>query len=282
MWQAESTGDWKDAKAQKERWDKRAERFDKRTHCANNGDAGDKEDYAFKMLERIEVKPEWTVLDIGCGPGTLAIALAEKAGRVTALDISEQMLNRLKTHADTHGLDNIQYVNSSWQDAFTSGKIASHDVVVASRSLVPDDMIAALSSIIAVTRQAAYLTFPIIHLPFDWEVYKVIGRDKKKPAPYIYILNLLFQMGIHANVEILFSKVKMQYSSVEEAVNDLQWRTDPFTPDELVKLREYLERRFAEHKDESVFTHEGKSQWALVWWRKENYRQNEREAVSGT
>ena len=132
------------------------------------------------------------------------------------------------------------------------------------------DMKEALSYIITITGRAAYLTFPIVHLPFDLEVYKAIGRDKKKHPPYIYILNMLFQMGIHANVEILYSKVKVQFPSIEEAMEDLQWRTDPFTPDEKVKLREFLERKFAEQKDSPVFTHEGKSQWALIWWRKEN------------
>jgi 2-polyprenyl-3-methyl-5-hydroxy-6-metoxy-1,4-benzoquinol methylase len=271
MWQAESKSThWKDTKAQKERWDKRADLFDKRTEDTDSGKAMDKDDYISKMLVRVEVKPEWTVLDIGCGPGTLAIALAQKARGVTALDISPRMLKRLKDKADTYGLDNIQYLNSSWQDAFTNGTIASHDVVLASRSLMSDDIQSVLTSIIALAREAAYLTLPVVNLPFDWEVYQAIGRDTHKHAPYIYILNLLYQMGIHANVEILYSKVKMQFSSVEEAVSDLQWRTDPFTPDEKATLVKYLAKRFAEQKDSPVFTHEGRSQWALIWWRKEN------------
>jgi len=148
--------------------------------------------------------------------------------------------------------------------------VDSHDVVIASRSLMSGDMQAALGHIIDITRRAAYLTFPTVHLPFDWEVYKAIGREKKKHPPYIYILNMLFQMGINANAEILYSKVKVQFPSVDEAMDDIQWRTDPFTPNERAKLREFLERKFAEQEDAPVFTHEGKSQWALIWWRKDN------------
>ena len=81
---------------------------------------------------------------------------------------------------------------------------------------------------------------------------------------------MLFQMGIRANVEVLYSEVKVQFLSVEEAMEDIEWRTDPFTLDEKAKLREFLERKFAEQKDAPVLTHEGKSQWALIWWRKEN------------
>ncbi len=271
MWQEESgRSHWKDRMSQKALWDKRADGFDKRINRVKEGEPRDKDDYISKMLDRIEVQPDWTVLDIGCGPGTLAIPLAQKVKNVTGLDISTEMLKRLKENAGRIGLENIQYMNSSWQDALVGRRLDSYDVVVASRSLMSGDMKQALSSIIAVTRQAAYLTFPIVHLPFDWEVYKVIGRDKKKHPPYIYILNMLFQMGVHANVEILYSKVRVQFPSVGEAMEDLQWRTDPFTSDEKIKLREFLEKKFKEQKDPSVLVHEGKSQWALIWWRKES------------
>jgi len=60
----------------------------------------DKDDYISKMLNRIEVKPEWTVLDIGCGPGTLTVPLAKKVKSITALDISSEMLKFLKINAD--------------------------------------------------------------------------------------------------------------------------------------------------------------------------------------
>ena len=210
------------------------------------------------------------VLDIGCGPGTLAIPLAKKSRTVTALDISPEMLKRLKINADKSGLSNIQYLNSSWHDALAGRQVDRHDVVIASRSLISGDMKEAISHINTITRQATYLTFPIVHLPFDWEVYKAIGRSKKKHPPYVFIYNMLSQMGINANVEILYSKVKIQFQSVEESMDNLQWRTDPFTPDEKVKLREFLEMKFDEQKDSPVFTHEGKSQWALIWWRKNN------------
>jgi SAM-dependent methyltransferase len=270
LWQEETKqSHWENTMAQKELWDRRADSFDKRINRVKDGGPRDKDDYISKMLDRIEVKSGWTVLDIGCGPGTLAIPLAKKAKSVTALDISTEMLKRLKMNAEKIGLNNILYLNSSWQDAFTDGKLGSHDVVVASRSLMSGDMKDALSHVNLIARHSVYVTFPIVHLPFDFEVYKAIGRGTKKHPPFIYIYNMLFQMGIQANVEILFSKVKVQFPSVEEAMNDLQWRTDPFTPDEKVKLREFLEKKFEEQKDSPVFTHEGKSQWALLWWRKD-------------
>ena len=41
-----------------------------------------------------------TVLDVGCGSGMYTIRLAREAARVTALDISDEMLNILRKDAE--------------------------------------------------------------------------------------------------------------------------------------------------------------------------------------
>ena len=268
MWQEESDHSPWNKTAPRDHWNKRAESFSAHINRVVEGKENlDKDDYISKMLDRIEVNPEWSVLDIGSGPGTLAIPLAKKAKSVTALDVSSEMLKHLKNNAALSGLTNIGYINSSWQEAFDNKQVAEHDVVVASRSLMSGDMQGAVASIQAIARQAVYLTMPIVHLPFDWEVNKAIGRGGKRHAPYVYFYNLLYQMGIVANVEILRSRVKSQFPSIEAAIADLQWRNEPFTPEETARLREFLKPRFAEQANSGIFTFEGYSRWALIWWR---------------
>jgi SAM-dependent methyltransferase len=269
MWQEESARGHFNKSSPKELWDKRAESFNKGiSQVIDDHESLDKNDYISKMLSRIKVKRNWSVLDIGCGPGTLTIPLAGKVKTVTALDISSEMLKHLKVNARNKGLNNISYINSSWQDAFKSKQVAEHDVVVASRTLMSGDMKEAIFNLNSVALQAIYLTLPIIHLPFDWEVYKAIGRKGKKHAPYVYFYNLLYQMGILANVEILCSRVNVQFPSIEAAIEDLQWRTEPFSPQELIKLKAFLKKKIAENKNSPLIAHEGNSKWALIWWKK--------------
>jgi SAM-dependent methyltransferase len=271
MWQEESNHSPWNKTSPKDLWNKRAEGFNKRiSRVMDSQDELDKDDYISKMLSRIEVKPEWSVLDIGSGPGTLAIPLARKVKSVTALDVSSEMLKYLKDNACKSGITNISYISAYWQEAFSAKKVGEHDVVVASRSLMHGDMKEAISSINSVARQAVYLTLPIIHLPFDWEVYKAIGRSGKKHAPYVYFYNLLYQMGITANVEILRSRVKVQYSDIEKAIDDLQWRTEPFNSAEKIKLEAFLRSMFTDNNGTPVITYEGYSKWALIWWKKED------------
>jgi len=272
MWkEACGSSTWKKLSS-KELWNKRADKFSKRIDRINsNEEKLDKDDYISKMLNHIETSQGNTILDIGCGPGTLAIPLAKKVKSVTGLDISSEMLKHLKENADKSGLSNINYINCSWDDAVVGKDVEHHDIVVASRSLVPIDLKETMTKISSVAREAVYLTFPIVHLPFDWEVYQVIGRGNREHPSYIYIFNTLYQMGIQANVEILNSRIKVKFSTVEEAMDDLQWRTGTFTDAEKVELRNYLEQKFAEQKDSPVFRHEGFSKWVLIWWKvKEN------------
>jgi len=56
------------------------------------------------------------VLDIGCGPGTLALPLARLGARVTAIDISEQMLKLLEKNAAEEGLNIEKTILSGWSD----------------------------------------------------------------------------------------------------------------------------------------------------------------------
>lgn len=254
--------------SKKDYWNKRADKFDKMNHGVTS-DSGkmDNNDYITNMLERIETSSEYTVLDIGCGPGTLAIPLAKKVKSVTGLDISSEMLKHLKNNAKKNGLNNINFINCSWDDAVVNRDVEPHDIVIASRSLMPLDLKETLEKVVSVAKHAVYITLPIVHLPFDCEAYQAIGRDNKKHISYICAFNMLYQMGIQANTEILSSQVKVKFFSIEDAINNLQAKTDPFTDIEKTKLKEFLEQKFSEQGNSPVFEHEGFSKWALIWWR---------------
>jgi SAM-dependent methyltransferase len=56
-----------------------------------------------------------SVLEVGCGPGTLTLGLAKKGVKVTALDLSEAMLTVLRKKADSSGLKGVKTVQKDWE-----------------------------------------------------------------------------------------------------------------------------------------------------------------------
>jgi cyclopropane fatty-acyl-phospholipid synthase-like methyltransferase len=62
----------------------------------------------------LEIDPSWSVLDIGAGPGTLALPLSRRARQVTAVEPSSAMVKRLEMHIAEEGISNIRILPKRW------------------------------------------------------------------------------------------------------------------------------------------------------------------------
>jgi ArsR family transcriptional regulator len=81
----------------------------------------------------LQLAPRARYADLGIGDGLLTLMLAEVAAKVTAVDISSEMLAQLETRAKQKGIANLDYVEGDIEDLPLPD--ASHDVVVASQAL---------------------------------------------------------------------------------------------------------------------------------------------------
>jgi len=67
------------------------------------------------LLDRAGVEEGMAVLDVGCGPGRVAIPAAGRvgsSGRVVALDVQEGMLRRLEERIAELGIGNVEPVHA--------------------------------------------------------------------------------------------------------------------------------------------------------------------------
>ncbi len=86
---------------------------------------------SLKTLEatRPYLKTNQSVLDFGCGPGTLTLQLAKDVATVTGIDISSGMINVANTLANDQCNSNVVFLQTSIFDS--SLKEQSFDVIVA-------------------------------------------------------------------------------------------------------------------------------------------------------
>jgi SAM-dependent methyltransferase len=70
-------------------------------------DAAQWREYADEALRLCPVEATDRVLDLACGPGTLALRLAPRVARVDGVDFSPGMIEELRTRAQADGLSNI-------------------------------------------------------------------------------------------------------------------------------------------------------------------------------
>jgi len=70
---------------------------------------------AAAIIEHLDPRPGMAVLDLGCGPGRLAIPLAGRVGhdgRVVAVDLQAGMLDRVRHKAKAAGAENIELLHA--------------------------------------------------------------------------------------------------------------------------------------------------------------------------
>jgi SAM-dependent methyltransferase len=240
-------------------WDKRASSFDR---------TASETDYAEHFLAIMKPKAHWTVLDMGCGSGALAVPLAKKVSSVIAVDFSGGMLDVVRKRCDAEGIRNITTIHGRWEDDWGKLGIEDCDAAIASRSMVADDQRISILKLNAVARKYVYIVTFVGDGPYDRRLFDVIGRPLKPEPDYIYCYNLLYQMGILAEVTFIEEKRCRIFNSPEEAVASMKWMFDGLTIREEEKLISYFKECPACHADSRSLSYDRVIRWAVIWWGK--------------
>ena len=125
---------------QARRTEKQAADWDKRAPSVNRGVFQGA--YVEGFLARLDTSGCRTLLDVGCGPGTIALSVANRLEHVYGLDYSPGMLDAFAANARARGIGHATPLLRAWQDAWDD--VPPCDIVVASRSTQVPDLEAAL------------------------------------------------------------------------------------------------------------------------------------------
>jgi len=213
-------------------WDKKAVSFAKRTSTSL---------YTEQFMALLAPEPQWSILDAGCGPGTLTLPLAPMVRKVTAFDFSKKMLEILQTKAAEQKLDNISICHAAWEDDWQVLQIPTHDVTLASRSLAVKDLQMALKKLSHHARKKVVITDRVKHGPFDPDAFAAIGRPLNTGPDYMYTINLLYQMGYLPTVSYIHLEESLHYASFSEALDGYTWMFRDLNAGEEKRLKKYVQ-----------------------------------------
>jgi SAM-dependent methyltransferase len=222
--------------------------------------------YIEQFMGLLSLDPAWRVLDVGCAAGTLAIPLASRVRQVTGIDISPAMLDGLRSACLRHGIDNIQAVNASWTDDWEAADITPHEVAIASRSLIVPDLRNAIEKLNSFATRRVYISTPVGNGPLDHAMFRAIGRPCRFGADYIYVYNLLYQMGMQANLNFITYRENKSYSDKEHVFTAMRNRIGELLPQEERALREYIDRSYVRREDRWRRATPLIIRWAAMWW----------------
>ncbi|MDO4723978.1 MAG: class I SAM-dependent methyltransferase [Comamonadaceae bacterium] len=218
--------------------------------------------YTEHFVAAMNLRGAQSLLDVGCGPGTIGLAVAERLQRVIGLDYSSAMLQAMRQQAAARGLRQVQTLQLAWEDDWSA--VPQCDIVVASRSTNVEDIAAALAKLHDKARLRVYLTHLVGGHFTDAALYHAMGRKPPPSAPdYIYLLNILHRMGIHPRLDYICQHNRLaETSDAEDFVRRVAWSAGALEEAEAAALRAWYAQATPEQRAGPPM------RWALISWDK--------------
>ncbi len=237
-----------------EDWNKKAPSMNERVH---------KSIYNEEFLKLINLEEIGTLLDVGCGVGNLSLKLAPKLKKVYSLDYSSKMLELLKKNAKEKNLSNIYTINTSWYDSWDN--IPKADLVIASRSMEVKDMKEALLKLNEKANKKVVVSYKKGGSFVNEEILKALNKEIISKPDYIYVVNILYSLGINASVNFIKSEARNSiYSSKGKFIQSIIWSIGGLTNDEVKGLENYYNSLDISKKNKDYV------EWAVISWDKKD------------
>jgi SAM-dependent methyltransferase len=216
--------------------------------------------YVEGFVARLDLADCATLLDVGCGPGTIGLTVAPRLAHVYGMDYSAGMLEAFVGNARARGIANATPILRAWEQDWSDVPVC--DVLVASRSTHVADLEAALVKLDAHARRRVYVTQLAGGRFLEPGICEALGRPDDARPDYIYTVNILRQHGIHPTLDYIEGDNRLRSCvDFEDFLRRVVWSLGELTPDEQKQLRAYYER----HRDRIGQT---PMRWALVSWEK--------------
>ena len=218
----------------------------------------------------MSIRPDWTVLDMACGGGTLAVPLAPFVKKITAVDFSENMLSIVRSRCEEKGITNVSTIHGRWEDDWVSLGIGQYDIAIASRSLIGDNTQSLIEKLNNVASRQVYISVASGDGPADLRLLEAAGRSFPMGHDYIWYCNLLYDMGIRAQVAFIREDHPNVWDSHEAAFEEQLWmfRDRDITEEEEESVRSYLKEHLSLIGGRWQLPYERRWYWAVMWWTK--------------
>ena len=152
-------------------------------------------------ITRDLIRPDHTVLEIGCGTGSLALRLASSAAEVHGLDISREMVRIARDKAKAQGVQNVYFHEGAFDDSFAVFGPDSVDGVCAYSILhLLQDRPAALRRMFSLLKPGGFLVCSTACLGESWVPYGPVIRVMQWLGKAPWVDATLSKPQLHADV----------------------------------------------------------------------------------
>ncbi|MDD4503468.1 MAG: methyltransferase domain-containing protein [Clostridiaceae bacterium] len=233
-------------------------------------------DFTLNQVNCFDTAPTDTVLDIGCGPGRITMAMAQRAKSVTSIDSSPKMLEFCEQNVHELGLTNVTTKLLDWQEAQVGKNLDKHDIVICSRTAGLNEILK-LSSfarkyVVTIVWSHGYPSIPTItgylfegvQLPKNQAIPASPFRSDRRFGDNL-TYNMVYDLGYNPNLQVVEDGFKKDYTSREEAYADLRRLRPEMGDDQMPVFSGNVDKFLIENKQGGV-TYLSKTRTMVMWW----------------
>ena len=212
--------------------------------------------YVETFYEYMKARPEDTLFDMGCGPGTLAIPYAQKGHEVYAADFSPEMLRRLMLRAKDAGFEErIHPIELNWNEDWSVRDLPKCDIALSSRSFICRDLTTSLEKLESVAKRRVCIgAWDIPEAGYDRYLANAIGYERPGMGTHYMIMGELMDRDVYPELRYIFTPFRQaKYASREEAEEELRSAFSHMTPEQEKKFSDYLGKHLNYNPEPAVF-----------------------------
>ena len=215
-----------------------------------------------------KLRPDDTVLDVGAGAGRYAIPVAGHVKELVALEPSKGMGDALLREAQGRGVPNVRLIQGDWlsTDAPRADVVLCAHVLYFTPDVTPfirklDEHAKRECIVVIRVDQGGAGLMPL---------YEQVRGEPQAPEPaFINLYNLLYRLGIAANVRIVEGRhSSSEFESLDQAEASVSQTMAPETDQARAKIRPYLEANLVPGPDGLLVIKDSPRRVAVVSWRK--------------